>query len=70
MAFEPRATSCSPANAQILAQASAVGQGVYTFGQPRVGTKDFADAVNATLGSGIHSMRKHYLVRLETSLPV
>jgi hypothetical protein len=28
-------------------------QGVYTFGQPRVGTKDFADAVHARLGSGI-----------------
>ena len=28
-------------------------QGVYTFGQPRVGNKDFADALNAELGSGI-----------------
>ena len=28
-------------------------QGVYTFGQPRVGNKEFADAVNEKLGSGI-----------------
>ena len=28
-------------------------QGVYTFGQPRVGSKEFADAVNDKLGSGI-----------------
>lgn len=28
-------------------------QGVYTFGQPRVGTKEFAAAVNERLGSGI-----------------
>lgn len=28
-------------------------QGVYTFGQPRVGTREFAAAVNEQLGSGI-----------------
>jgi triacylglycerol lipase len=29
-------------------------QGVYTFGQPRVGNKDFATAVNEQLGSGTY----------------
>jgi triacylglycerol lipase len=34
-------------------------QGVYTFGQPRVGNKAFADAVNEKLGSGIYRFVNH-----------
>ena len=34
-------------------------QGVYTFGQPRVGNKAFADAVGAKLGSGIFRFVNH-----------
>jgi triacylglycerol lipase len=34
-------------------------QGVYTFGQPRVGNKEFADAVAASLGSGIFRFVNH-----------
>jgi triacylglycerol lipase len=34
-------------------------QGVYTFGQPRVGDKAFADAVGAKLGSGIFRFVNH-----------
>jgi triacylglycerol lipase len=39
--------------AQALFVSKVPVQGVYTFGQPRVGSKAFADAVNAKLGSGI-----------------
>jgi hypothetical protein len=79
MAFEPRATSFSMANAQILAQASAVpydtpercakwaSVGSFT------GAFDFFD--KEILKGSVeeiddHSMHKHYLVRLKTSLPV
>jgi triacylglycerol lipase len=34
-------------------------QGVYTFGQPRVGNKDFADAVGGKIGSGIFRFVNH-----------
>jgi triacylglycerol lipase len=34
-------------------------QGVYTFGQPRVGNKAFADAVSAKLGSGVYRFVNH-----------